>query len=836
MKNTNSEKINTEMVTGEKMIALMKNRRIVMFLAAVVVAITTYMMILPALSLDENKAKEQGGIGLSLTSENNESSMALNSAAEDKEEAKAEKDNSEKREAKADQNEKKADPEETSKDSEGKKAEADESAEANAAADESYEEDDSKEDEELSDDQADDADENAEIGMTELVTAQDGYEYQVSVIADEDAWGVSEPVLNVTEITEDDKEYDSYIADSAETIGVEENEMNALCVFDIKVIDPETATSLQPASKVKVTIERTEFDEEAAEEEKEDLKFEEENDIQIVHFGEEPEVLENKVDEGVIEFETEGFSVYVVADKYAPLGNDGNEEEETTDDIDIEEGGYFISAQSPNRNKSTYYFMTETVKDGSVTYIRRTAANDITMAGVYHFRKAEGEQNRFYIYYMDKNSEHAHYIKRTGTNSLNFTDGMNGATVYNMTRSGSDYIFTDVDGYHLNLKSKDAGIGFQASDKSDSEMRLVKADSIGVNREFDPYGLNGEKFVIVYDAGRNTGKALVTTESAGNAAAAANVTIRTEDGKKLVDTGNEAITEWTFQAVQGGGYKLKASNGDDRWLVLKASGISIGSESDATAVTVSPGTVGESGYEGKFRFTIIDRSRKSATAIRYNNGFIADTTNSNVQSGTNDWFYLAGIEKDEEDQGVDVTLRNTGYNNQDDYTSIDDNEVPLSGGKFDVYTDENGNTPATDANGAELTGLTAGNGEDGTELGVFYSGKLLPGEYFIEQTAVSAGYHYPAGRYRLTIDEEGIPTITASWVSGDPESVGKVSGNADDGFMVTVRNITGFEMPHTGGMGTGIIYLAGSVLVLAAVIGLLYVKMFRTQPDTDYLA
>ena len=44
---------------------MQKNRAILLSLAVVVVFVTTYILVLPALTLDEDEAREQGGITLS---------------------------------------------------------------------------------------------------------------------------------------------------------------------------------------------------------------------------------------------------------------------------------------------------------------------------------------------------------------------------------------------------------------------------------------------------------------------------------------------------------------------------------------------------------------------------------------------------------------------------------------------------------------------------------------------------------------------------------------------------------------------------------------------------
>ena len=163
--------------------------------------------------------------------------------------------------------------------------------------------------------------------------------------------------------------------------------------------------------------------------------------------------------------------------------------------------------------------------------------------------------------------------------------------------------------------------------------------------------------------------------------------------------------------------------------------------------------------------------------------------------------------------GLDVVLKKVGVNN----TDVSQEEYALENATFTIYTSEIGTTIAEDTSGNSLSGMTSG------ENGIFFTGKLKPGTYYLEETHVPGGYIAPQGRYILVVDREAENTsIKGDWITGDPEhSAGSVSANETNGYIITIRNVTGYELPSTGGPGTTLIHLLGLLLTGLAGIGLL---------------
>ena len=161
-----------------------------------------------------------------------------------------------------------------------------------------------------------------------------------------------------------------------------------------------------------------------------------------------------------------------------------------------------------------------------------------------------------------------------------------------------------------------------------------------------------------------------------------------------------------------------------------------------------------------------------------------------------------------------VTLQKVSYNN----TQPGNGETPLSGAVFSIYTDQACTVPMQ-LNGSDQINLTDTNGD-----GIFFSGGILPGVYYVKEIIAPAGYQKLLGPMRLEVSSSGV-TLTATWVSGNPNAgVGTITGDSTTGFTCTIRNAAGYELPRTGGEGVGPLYVLGGMLLFTAacVLWLLY--------------
>ena len=153
-----------------------------------------------------------------------------------------------------------------------------------------------------------------QVTLTTNITAGDGNTYRVSVTYDQDANMPENADLAVRELADDEKE--DYVNQSAEALNTAAEDFAFARAFDISLIDPDTGAECQPASGVKVSISLLDTDLSAADE------------LNLLHFGEEVERVAYALNGNNVEFETDGFSVYVIVQTVKERileASDGNE-------------------------------------------------------------------------------------------------------------------------------------------------------------------------------------------------------------------------------------------------------------------------------------------------------------------------------------------------------------------------------------------------------------------------------------------------------------------------------------------------------------------------------
>ena len=248
-------------------------RKLVMSLAVVVVFVTTYLLILPALTLEKEEAAQQGGIDVPAVTEVSETEEAVSEeAAETEETAEPETDGG------------------TEKDFEAAEPES-----------------------------APDAEKESDVEKDVLTS--DGRNYKVTVEYSDDADIPENADLSVTEIKEKKgsvdgaTEYEEYIAKTQEALGLESGAFEYIRIFDIKIVD-ENGEKVTISAPVDVKLELAD----------KDSSKKAEASTQVVHFAdgaENGEVVEKvEVDGEAVSFEAEGFSAYAIVEGPAavPLG------------------------------------------------------------------------------------------------------------------------------------------------------------------------------------------------------------------------------------------------------------------------------------------------------------------------------------------------------------------------------------------------------------------------------------------------------------------------------------------------------------------------------------
>ena len=156
-----------------------------------------------------------------------------------------------------------------------------------------------------------------------------------------------------------------------------------------------------------------------------------------------------------------------------------------------------------------------------------------------------------------------------------------------------------------------------------------------------------------------------------------------------------------------------------------------------------------------------------------------------------------------------------------DIIKTDSNGKVLNGAKFELYDAPTGGNKIAlvkETNGDYHVATDTEKNAEGFTPAVIEAGKVTvkgldaDTTYWLEETEAPAGYNKLSGRVKVEIKNSNLTTT----MTGDTW--------ADGNGGVQITNKTGAELPSTGGMGTTIFYIIGSVLVLAAVVLLIVRK------------
>lgn len=145
------------------------------------------------------------------------------------------------------------------------------------------------------------------------------------------------------------------------------------------------------------------------------------------------------------------------------------------------------------------------------------------------------------------------------------------------------------------------------------------------------------------------------------------------------------------------------------------------------------------------------------------------------------------------------------------YALKDENEIPLAGASFTLDRNKDGSDLISFVAGGDNTYRVAMPGENDTiteittdDSGQFTITGLDSDTYYLTETAAPAGYNILSEPVEIVIGDDGAINADAD----NPEGIGQVK----------VLNRSGSMLPGTGGIGTTIFYVVGSVLVVGAAV------------------
>ena len=145
-------------------------------------------------------------------------------------------------------------------------------------------------------------------------------------------------------------------------------------------------------------------------------------------------------------------------------------------------------------------------------------------------------------------------------------------------------------------------------------------------------------------------------------------------------------------------------------------------------------------------------------------------------------------------------------------------DVTLAGAEFVLYSDEAMRQVAKEADGTEVS--IPKTGADG--IVTIGTGKLRNGTYYLKETVAPSGYvNDPLDYVKITItNTAGDPTVTAITKNGAARTVERKTDPATKKtyYEITLPNNPGAELPATGGPGTLLYTLSGTVLLLGSAL------------------
>ena len=139
--------------------------------------------------------------------------------------------------------------------------------------------------------------------------------------------------------------------------------------------------------------------------------------------------------------------------------------------------------------------------------------------------------------------------------------------------------------------------------------------------------------------------------------------------------------------------------------------------------------------------------------------------------------------------------------------------TPLPNAVFSLYTETGYHA---DPKAASKTGLTS------DQTGKIDLGALAYGKYYLAETSAPAGYILLSEPVEIMVAASGV-TYNQSGSNLSKSGHGVHYDSAAEAYTLTVTNNAGYELPSTGGPGTRLFTILGSILVLGAGI-LLWTK------------
>ena len=160
----------------------------------------------------------------------------------------------------------------------------------------------------------------------------------------------------------------------------------------------------------------------------------------------------------------------------------------------------------------------------------------------------------------------------------------------------------------------------------------------------------------------------------------------------------------------------------------------------------------------------------------------------------------------------ELVLRKVGVNNSDP----DKIQYELGGAKFTIYQ-ATGTNYDTKGDIVTLQGVPLENLTSDATTGIFWQGDMPIGHYLLEEVETPPGYNSLTGMVHLLVNRDGV-TASYTVAVGDITNIATVTEEPKNVFTISIANTAGYELPSTGGPGTMVFYILGSIITLLAAV------------------
>lgn len=293
------------------------------------------------------------------------------------------------------------------------------------------------------------------------------------------------------------------------------------------------------------------------------------------------------------------------------------------------------------------------------------------------------------------------------------------------------------------------------------------------------------------------------------------VTTDTYDVKNTANIGDELNYKTSINAQVGAEGYVLANTYSTGITYEEVTEVKIGDTVvDPTNYTVTPTT---NGFTVEFKQEFLDTLETDTVIDVYHkatlneNAVIAGVGNTSTAT-------LTWGEKDTKTASSVATT----YTYEFDLVKTDNESVMLTGATFKLYDAETEGNEIAVVKVSDGVYRVATAGETGVaiEAGIATIQGLGNGTYYLEEVTPPEGYNKLNNRQAVTISDGNKKSTTST----DADVTTYVEGG------VNVINKTGVELPTTGGMGTTILYIVGSILMVGAgVIFIAKKKMSKAQ-------